>query len=119
MDQYPIELTVSPVPVVALVYLPHFQQQIVKSLSESVGSLRILTFKNEESLEKKKVSFISFLIHKKPKRNFENYKPEGIIKRGWMKKMQVFIKQQKNTYLSCYSIGDYTCCSYCFGRMED
>ena len=78
MNQYPIELTHAPVPVVALAYLPEVHATMSSSLNEVFDSCTVLSFPNEQALPLKKM-----------KRNYDAYKPVGIMKRDWMRKHQV------------------------------
>jgi hypothetical protein len=78
MNQYPVELTHTPVHVVALAYLQECHQTISACLGELFDSLTVLSFPNEQSLPLKKV-----------RRTYEAYKPQGLMKRDWMRKHQV------------------------------
>lgn len=64
MNHYPTELTVPPIPVVALIYLQELHPAITKSLSsETTGAIRVLSFSNETScFEKKKVSLFLLIL---------------------------------------------------------
>lgn len=55
MNHYPPELTVPPVPVVALIYLQELHSAITKSLSsETTRAIRVLSFSNESACFKTK-----------------------------------------------------------------
>ncbi len=78
MNQYPVELTHTPVHVIALAYLQEYHKHISTCLSDLFDSLAVLSFANEGALPLKKA-----------KKSFDGYRPQGLMKRGWMRKHQV------------------------------
>ncbi|KAL9649633.1 hypothetical protein ABK040_003310 [Willaertia magna] len=92
MDQYPIELRNTPMPVIALVKNKRLHESLITTISNNLSKrMKILSLESEQELIKSKFSSFYNNGTMDNSNRFLGYKPVGIFKRSWYRKHQELI----------------------------